>query len=70
MQENHNNQGPQNLPAAAPPPGWYAMPQEGWGEDAEPEIDVMEYARLLWAKKWLIVGGAGRDRRLRDGVVA
>ncbi len=31
------------------------MPQEDWGEDAEPEIDVMEYARLLWAKKWLIV---------------
>ena len=31
------------------------MPPEGWGEDAEPEIDVMEYARLLWAKKWLIV---------------
>ena len=56
MSENYNNEGPRNLPAAtAPPPGWYAMPQEGWSEDAEPEIDVMEYARLLWAKKWLIV---------------
>ncbi len=55
MQENYNNQGPQNPPQMAPP-GWYAMPQEGWGEDAEPEIDVMEYARLLWAKKWLVVG--------------
>jgi len=58
MPENYNNQGPQQPPpsAMAAPPGWYAMPQDGWGEESEPEIDVMEYARLLWAKKWLIVG--------------
>jgi len=54
MQEIQNNEG-QHPPQAMVPPGWYAMPQEGWSEDAEPEIDVMEYARLLWAKKWLIV---------------
>jgi uncharacterized protein involved in exopolysaccharide biosynthesis len=40
----------------APPPGWYAVPPEGWGgEDGGPEIDVMEYVRLIWAKKWLVV---------------
>ncbi|MCU0306023.1 MAG: polysaccharide biosynthesis tyrosine autokinase [Thermoanaerobaculales bacterium] len=39
-----------------PPPGWYAAPPEGWGEDAEPEIDVMEYVRLLWAQRWLVLG--------------
>jgi polysaccharide biosynthesis transport protein len=55
MQENFNNQGPQNLPASAAPPGWYPPPEANWGEEAEPEIDIMEYARLLWAKKWLIV---------------
>ena len=55
MSENHNNQGPQQPPAMAPP-GWYAYPQQDeWGESAEPEIDIMEYARLLWAKKWIIV---------------
>ncbi len=56
MQENYNNEGPPNLPQQMAPPGWYAPPhQEAWSEDAEPEIDVMEYARLLWAKKWIIV---------------
>jgi len=58
MQENFNNEGPRNLPATAappPPPGWYAAPPENWGEEAEPEIDIMEYARLLWAKKWILV---------------
>lgn len=39
-----------------PPPGWYAMPpHDAWVDDAEPEIDIIEYLRLLWAKKWLIV---------------
>jgi len=27
-----------------------------WAEDPEPEIDVMEYVRLVWAKKWLVLG--------------
>ncbi len=27
-----------------------------WAEEAEPEIDVMEYVRLVWAKKWLVLG--------------
>ena len=27
-----------------------------WAEDSEPEIDVMEYVRLMWAKKWLALG--------------
>lgn len=26
-----------------------------WREEAEPEIDVMEYVRLVWAKKWLVL---------------
>ena len=26
-----------------------------WAEEAEPEIDVMEYVRLVWAKKWLVL---------------
>ncbi len=26
-----------------------------WIEEQEPEIDVMEYVRLVWAKKWLVV---------------
>ncbi len=27
-----------------------------WAEESEPEIDVMEYVRLVWAKKWLVLG--------------
>ncbi|MEJ2582343.1 MAG: GumC family protein [Acidobacteriota bacterium] len=27
-----------------------------WAEEPEPEIDLMEYVRLLWAKKWLVAG--------------
>jgi succinoglycan biosynthesis transport protein ExoP len=27
-----------------------------WAEEAEPEIDVMEYVRLVWARKWLVLG--------------
>jgi succinoglycan biosynthesis transport protein ExoP len=43
-------------PPYAPPGAWYAAAPPDWGEDSEPEIDVMEYARLIWAKKWLVVG--------------
>jgi capsular exopolysaccharide synthesis family protein len=39
-----------------PAPGWYAMPPDaGWADESDSEIDIMEYARLLWAKKWIIV---------------
>ena len=54
----HDRITPHNPAAPVPhlPPGhWYAAAPE-WGEDAEPEIDVMEYLRLIWAKKWLVVG--------------
>jgi succinoglycan biosynthesis transport protein ExoP len=27
-----------------------------WVEESEPEIDVMEYVRLVWDKKWLVLG--------------
>jgi uncharacterized protein involved in exopolysaccharide biosynthesis len=27
-----------------------------WPEEVEPEIDVREYARLVWGKKWLVLG--------------
>ena len=47
----------------APPP-WSSY-AGGWAEEAEPEIDVMEYVRLIWAKKWLVLARTGRDRRLR-----
>ncbi len=30
-----------------------------WAEEAEPEIDIMEYVRLVWAKKWLVLGAIG-----------
>ena len=26
-----------------------------WAEDAEPEIDIREYLRLVWARKWLVL---------------
>lgn len=31
-------------------------PAPSWAEDAEPEIDLMEYVRLVWARKWLVLG--------------
>ena len=57
MSEKPENIAPNPSPyQIAAPPGWYPMPPEAaWGEENEPEIDIMEYARLLWAKKWLIV---------------
>ena len=39
-------------PAAPPPSPYGAM----WADEAEPEIDLMEYVRLIWAKKWLVLG--------------
>ena len=27
-----------------------------FAEDMEPEIDIMEYVRLVWARKWLVIG--------------
>ena len=39
-------------PAPATPWNPYGA---AWAEDAEPEIDVMEYVRLIWAKKWLVL---------------
>ena len=55
------NQPPQDRPAefsairnpAAPPP-WSSY-AGGWAEEAEPEIDIMEYVRLVWARKWLVL---------------
>ena len=26
-----------------------------WADESEPEIDVMEYVRLIWARKWLAI---------------
>ena len=40
-------------PPAPPPWSSYAA---GWEGDSEPEIDLMEYVRLVWARKWLVVG--------------
>jgi len=39
-------------PAPATPWNPYGS---AWAEEAEPEIDVMEYVRLVWAKKWLVL---------------
>lgn len=35
------------------PPGGPGM--GGWGDDQGQEIDVMEYARLLWSRRWLVL---------------
>ena len=40
-------------PAPPTPMNPYGL---AWAEEPEPEIDLMEYVRLLWAKKWLVVG--------------
>ena len=41
-------------PPGAPPPPW--APYAGqWPEEVEPEIDIREYVRLVWAKKWLVL---------------
>ncbi|RLE30069.1 MAG: hypothetical protein DRJ61_13335, partial [Acidobacteria bacterium] len=37
----------------AMPPGGPAM--GGWVDDQGHEIDVMEYARLLWSRRWLVL---------------
>jgi succinoglycan biosynthesis transport protein ExoP len=43
--------------APAPAPPWNPYGAQ-WVEDAEPEIDVMEYVRLVWGKKWLVLAVA------------
>jgi len=39
-------------PAQPTPMNPYGM---AWAEEQEPEIDVMEYVRLIWAKKWMVL---------------
>lgn len=43
-----------------PPQGlWPVSPgAAAWAEEGEPEIDLMEYVRLVWAKKWIVLGVA------------
>jgi len=40
-------------PGGAPLPSYAPSPY--WPEEAEPEIDIREYVRLVWAKKWLVL---------------
>jgi polysaccharide biosynthesis transport protein len=44
-------------PWAGRPTSWDMPPQEGaWlGEEAEPEINVMEYVHLLWRQRWIVL---------------
>ena len=41
-------------PAPATP--WNPYGAATWAEEAEPEIDIMEYVRLIWGRKWLVLG--------------
>jgi succinoglycan biosynthesis transport protein ExoP len=44
-------------PAAYGPGGpWGPPPGGGWAEEAEPELNIMEYVRLVWARKWIVLG--------------
>ena len=40
----------------APPGMWMQMPSEGpwFADEAEPEINIMDYVHLLWQQKWII----------------
>ncbi len=37
-------------------PAQWGAPAPSWSEETEPEIDLLDYARLVWAKKWLVLG--------------
>ena len=38
------------------PTPWNPYGAASWAEEPEPEIDIMEYVRLLWGRKWLVIG--------------
>ena len=38
------------------PTPWNPYGAAPWAEEPEPEIDIMEYVRLLWGRKWLVIG--------------
>jgi len=41
-------------PAPATP--WNPYGAAAWTEESEPEIDIMDYVRLIWSRKWLVLG--------------
>ena len=52
---NHERpiQPPEQFPPQGPPPFSQWSP---YVDDLEPEIDIMEYVRLVWNRKWLVLG--------------
>ena len=40
-----------NTPTQQPIPQYFEGPEHGF----EPEIDVMEYVKLVWARKWIVL---------------
>ena len=54
-----DDRSPPFLPNDLPPRPRPTHPHESlrlaWAEEQEPEIDIMEYVRLIWAKKWLVL---------------
>ena len=46
-------QPPEQFPPQGPPPFSQWSP---YVDDSEPEIDIMEYVRLVWSRKWLVLG--------------
>ncbi len=53
---NHDPHDP-TPPQRPRPPHLQVMPRDAvWVEEPEPELNVMDYAHLVWAHKWLVVG--------------
>ena len=53
---NHDPHDP-TPPQLPRPPHLQVMPRDAvWVEEPEPELNVMDYAHLVWAHKWLVVG--------------
>ncbi len=51
---------PYPTPAQVPPPPWQhpGAVAPMWVEEPEPEINVMDYLRLIWVKRYLVLGVA------------
>ncbi len=54
-----NFQGPYPTPyppqSPGPVPPW-PQPPMAWVEEAESEVNIMDYVRLIWARKWIVMG--------------
>ena len=59
MTENFQGPYPTTYPpqSPGPVPPW-PQPPMAWAEEAESDINVMDYVRLIWARKWIVIGVA------------